>query len=51
LTLDDGCYPGEPHHPIPHESALRPGFDMAGFNKLVDELEDESIIDNQRRIS
>ena len=42
---------GEPYHLTPHESAVRPGFDIAGFNKLVDELEDESIIDNARRAS
>lgn len=33
----------------PHESALRPGFDPAGFNKLADELEDEAIVDKARR--
>nr|WP_211658538.1 hypothetical protein [Phytoactinopolyspora halophila] len=29
----------------PHESAARPGFDLAGFNRLADELEDEAIMD------
>jgi hypothetical protein len=33
----------------PHRSALRPGFDLAGFNKLADELEDEAIIAKARR--
>jgi hypothetical protein len=33
----------------PHRSALRPGFDLAGFNKLADELEDESVLGKARR--
>lgn len=41
----------EPYHLTPHESALRPGFDLAGFNQLADELEDEAIIDKARRAS
>lgn len=28
-----------------HESAVRPGFDPAGFNRLVDEMDDEAILD------
>ena len=39
----------EPYRLTPHESALRPGFDPAGFNRLADELEDEAIIDIARR--
>ncbi|MER5260711.1 hypothetical protein ABTZ99_01345 [Actinosynnema sp. NPDC002837] len=39
----------EPYRLVPHESALRPGFDLAGFNRLADELEDEAIIDRTRR--
>jgi hypothetical protein len=35
----------------PHESALRPGFDPAGFNRLTDELEAEAIFDTTRRTS
>lgn len=35
----------------PHESAVRAGFDPAGFNRLNDELEDEAIIDRARRAS
>jgi hypothetical protein len=31
---------------IPHESGLRPGFDLAGFNRLADELEDEAVINS-----
>jgi hypothetical protein len=41
----------EPYHLTPHESAIRPGFDPAGFNRLVDELEDEAIIDTARHAS
>ena len=32
-----------------HRSALRPGFDLAGFNKLVDELDDQAILAKARR--
>ncbi len=32
----------------PHKSAVRPGFDLAGFNRLADELEDEVILDTAR---
>jgi hypothetical protein len=35
-----------PYELVPHESGLRPGFDLAGFNRLADELEDEAIIDS-----
>lgn len=31
-----------------HHSALRPGLDLAGFNKLADELEDEAILQRAR---
>jgi hypothetical protein len=41
----------QPYQLMPHESAIRPGFDPAGFNRLADELEDEAIIDNARRVS
>lgn len=27
-----------------HHAALAPGLDLAGFNKLADELEDEAIM-------
>lgn len=37
-------HPARPYHLTPHESALRPGFDPAGFNRLADELEDEAIL-------
>lgn len=35
---------GEPYRLTPHESAVRPGFDSEGFNRLADEIEDETII-------
>lgn len=41
----------EPYHLRPHQSAVRPGFDLAGFNRLADELEDEAIIGTARRTS
>ena len=31
------------HLPV-HEATLQPGFDLAGFNRLTDELEDEAIL-------
>lgn len=37
-----------PYRLVPHQSAVRPGFDPAGFNKLADELEDEAVIDRTR---
>lgn len=37
-----------PYHLKPHESAVRPGFDLSGFNRLADELEDEAIMDKAR---
>lgn len=48
--------PGTPRQPeryelTPHESALRPGLDVSGFNKLADELEDEEIVTRVRRSS
>jgi hypothetical protein len=41
----------EPFRVVPHETALRPGFDLAGFNKLADELEDAAILDEARHTS
>jgi hypothetical protein len=38
----------EPYELIPHESAVRPGLDLSGFNKLADELEDEQILARAR---
>jgi hypothetical protein len=38
----------EPYHLKPHESAVLPGFDLAGFNRLADQLEDEAIIGRVR---
>ncbi|MPY87202.1 MAG: antitoxin [Luteitalea sp.] len=41
----------QPYQLTPHQSTVRPGFDLAGFNRLNDELEDETIIDSARRTS
>lgn len=38
----------QPYRLTPHESAVRPGFDPAGFNRLADELEDGAILDAAR---
>ena len=35
-----------PYELVAHESGLRPGFDLAGFNRLSDELEYGAIIDS-----
>ncbi|MGO9504294.1 MAG: hypothetical protein ACLPUO_22570 [Streptosporangiaceae bacterium] len=34
----------EPYRLAVHEAMLQPGFDLAGFNRLADELEDEAIL-------
>lgn len=34
---------------VPHESALQPGLDLTGFNRLADELEDQAVVDRARR--
>jgi hypothetical protein len=39
----------EPFRVTPHHSSLAPGLDLAGFNKLADELEDEAILEGMRR--
>lgn len=41
----------EPYRLTPHQSALRPGLDLTGFNRLADELEDEQIIGRARHAS
>jgi len=41
--------PGAPYRLVAHESRLRPGFDLTGFNRLADELEDEAIVEATRR--
>lgn len=41
--------PREPYHLPVHEAVLQPGFDLAGFNRLADELEDEAILSTQKR--
>jgi hypothetical protein len=32
----------------PHTTTLRPGIDPAGFNRLVDELEDEAVVEKMK---
>jgi hypothetical protein len=39
----------EPYRLKPHESAVRPGYDLAGFNRLADDLEDEAIMETSRQ--
>jgi hypothetical protein len=39
----------EPFRVTPHHTRLAPGLDLAGFNKLADELEDEAILESMRR--
>lgn len=34
----------EPYRVTPHESSVRPGFDLTALNRLADELEDEAVI-------
>lgn len=43
--------PREPYHLVPHRSSLRPGLDLAGFNRLADELEDGETIDRIGRVA
>lgn len=38
----------QPYRVKVHHSALRPGLDLTGFNKLADELEDEAILEGAR---
>ena len=38
-----------PYRETVHHAALAPGLDLAGFNKLADELEDEAIMDQARK--
>lgn len=38
----------QPYRLTPHESGIRPGYDLSGFNRLADELEDEAIFDGTR---
>jgi hypothetical protein len=33
----------KPYRPA-HEAAIQPGLDLAGFNRLADELEDDAIL-------
>lgn len=39
-----GPVAGQRYELVPHESEVRPGLDLAGFNRLADELEDEHVL-------
>lgn len=39
---------GEPFRVTPHTSAIRPGTDLGGFNRIADEMEDDAVL---RRVS
>lgn len=39
----------KPYRVQAHRTALRPGYDRAGFNKLADELEDRAIAARWKR--
>jgi len=39
----------EAYHLAVHEATLQPGLDLAGFNRLADELEDQAILSAQKR--
>ncbi len=39
----------QPYREVPHQAKLRAGFDRAGFNKLLDELEDEAVLAKRAR--
>lgn len=43
-SLAEAIPRGERYQLVPHESAVRPGFDPAGFNRLADEWEDEAAL-------
>jgi hypothetical protein len=34
----------KPYRLAAHEAVLQPGYDLAGFNRLADELEDDAIL-------
>jgi hypothetical protein len=34
---------------VPHESAVRPGLDLARLNQLADEIDEEAVLDGIRR--
>ncbi|MBV9023496.1 MAG: hypothetical protein JO362_06815 [Streptomycetaceae bacterium] len=41
----------EPYRLPVHEAVLQPGLDLAGFNRLADELEDSAILSLAQRES
>lgn len=38
-----------PYSVAPHHTSVRAGVDPSGFNRLADELDDESLVDRVRR--
>ena len=34
-----------PYHTKVHHSAVRPGLDLAGFNRFADQMEDDAILE------
>jgi hypothetical protein len=40
--------PAARYHVRPHKTALGPGIEIASFNRLADELEDEAIVEKMR---
>lgn len=48
LSPRAGARPKPPYRVRPHKTTLRPGIDGGGFNRLVDELEDEALLDKMR---
>jgi hypothetical protein len=38
-----------PYRVRPHRTGLRAGIDAGGFNRLVDELEDEAVVEKAMR--
>lgn len=41
----------EPYRLTPHESGVRPGLDLTGFNRLLDELDDAAVVGTGRATS
>ena len=48
LVPQVGAKRREPYRVTPHDAKLLPGIDPAGFNKLVDELEDDALVAKMR---
>jgi hypothetical protein len=44
LTVSEPPRADERFEIVPHHATLMPGWDPAGFNRLADDLEDESLL-------